>query len=164
MQPDYLRKQGYRLPTLEEWVLACRAGTETAFSFGDDWDLLPAYAWYYANSRIDGQNRARPVGRLKPNPWGLSDLYGNAWEWTTNFRAAHWSVLCGASCDNDPVDLQDIGRVVQRDPATREHRIGFRVSRGRSRDLPLPPSPAAGRVAVARDSLRQFTCARRPRA
>jgi eukaryotic-like serine/threonine-protein kinase len=144
-KPDFLRKQGYRLPTLEEWVLACRAGTETAFSFGNDWDLLSAFAWYYANSRIDGQNRARPVGCLKPNPWGLSDMYGNVWEWATNFGTGEWSVLCGASCDNDPFDLQVIGRVNQRDPATREHRIGFRVARTLAQlDPPAESLPPAG--------------------
>jgi len=66
----------YRLPTEAEWEYACRAGTTTAYSWGNDVSQMKDYAWYAENSEYQYQK----VGAKKPNPWGLHDMHGNAAE------------------------------------------------------------------------------------
>jgi formylglycine-generating enzyme required for sulfatase activity len=75
----------YRLPTEAEWEYACRAGTKTAWSFGDDEKALGDYAWYRENAYDIDERYAHQVELKKPNAFGLYDMHGNVWEWCHDY-------------------------------------------------------------------------------
>jgi formylglycine-generating enzyme required for sulfatase activity len=126
------------LPTEAQWEYACRAGTKTAFGFGDDDTDLRDYAWYAANSG----GKTHPVGQKKPNAWGLYDMHGNVWEWCSDWWADSYAnagtrdpegpdsgicrVLRGGSWLYSPWYCRSAGRI-RYDPGLRDDGSGFRV-------------------------------------
>jgi eukaryotic-like serine/threonine-protein kinase len=80
--------RAFDLPSEAQWEYACRAGSTTLYSFGDDIGLVNNYAWSSANS-----SSTHPVGLKLPNNWGLYDIHGNVWEfcldsWHDNYTGA----------------------------------------------------------------------------
>ena len=102
-----------RLPSEAEWEYACRAGTATRYSFGDDVKLLGDYGWFTGNAKGNDP----PVGKKKPNGWGLYDMHGYVWEWTLD--AWHPSYE-GAPADGSARDAKDAKERVARGGAWTE--------------------------------------------
>lgn len=105
----------YRLPTEAEWEYASRAGSSDRFFFGNDESKLAEYAWTKENS----EGTTQPVGKKKPNPWGLFDIYGNVLEWTS-----------------DQYDPQFYSRSPKDNPVNPSLKLYSRVVRGGSYQTP----------------------------
>ena len=82
----------YVLPTESQWEYACRAGTTTVYSWGDDINSS------HANYSASGVGETGEVGQYGPNPWGFFDMHGNVWEWTADWYAAAYPT------DNPTID------------------------------------------------------------
>ena len=83
----------YRLPTEAEWEYACRAGSDDRYFYDPDKDRPNSYSWNSENT-----SELKPVGAKKANPWGLHDVYGNVWEWCSDwYGPTNW-----AETNSDP--------------------------------------------------------------
>jgi len=127
---------GFRLPTEAEWEYACRAGTSTAYSFGNDRELLKYYGWHL-------EQGSQPGGSLRPNLHGLYDMHGNVWEWCNDWyrprlpddevdplgpAAGRNRVLRGGGWDRSPWHCRSAYRHSPT-PDYRASYMGFRLAR-----------------------------------
>ena len=138
------RADRYRLPSEAEWEYAARAGADTAYSFGDDVSQLDDHAWY-SRDRFRPYGNTHPVGRKRPNAFGLHDMHGNVWELVEDCYAdSHEDapadgsartrddcpdrVIRGGAWNSDPDSLRSARRSYNR-PNTRVNWTGLRIAR-----------------------------------
>jgi formylglycine-generating enzyme required for sulfatase activity len=153
------RGEAFRLPTEAEWEYAAKAGTGASYSFSESAKDLAQYAWFDKNSK----GSTHPVGGLRPNPWGLYDIYGNVGEWCDDVwyesyegapadgtaRSGNDSerVWRGGSWDQPPPELRSFYRGAQ-DATDAEKTVGFRLVlptnvKAAYRPLTIPASAGA---------------------
>jgi formylglycine-generating enzyme required for sulfatase activity len=93
------RSGAFRLPAEAEWEHACRAGSRTIFSFGDEERDLAGHGWFRSNSKA----QTHPVGQKRPNAWGLYDMHGNVCEWCADwYDKEFYKHFCGDETVVDP--------------------------------------------------------------
>ncbi len=135
--------RGYRLPTADEWEVAARAGSDTAFPGGEPTscmttDLsLARFGWYKVNSQGD----SHPVGALAPNAWGLYDMHGNVYEWTADTDADGRHVVKGGAFYFNAEHARSANRESFRANDRRSY-VGFRCVR----TLDDGAAPSSGRT------------------
>jgi formylglycine-generating enzyme required for sulfatase activity len=121
--------QSYALPTEAQWEYACRAGSTTAYSFGDDPAFLQDYGWCESNSG----EQTHPVAQKLPNPWGLYDMHGNVWEWCQDLYSKDYNPT------KDGKPSQDVFKVLRGGSWS----YGARLCRSANRDHDAPLARAA---------------------
>jgi formylglycine-generating enzyme required for sulfatase activity/serine/threonine protein kinase len=143
LEPEKRAGRLYRLPTEAEWEYACRAGSKSAYGFGDERSLLGQFAWFGESGQT------HPVGTRRDNSWGLFDMHGNVWEWCSDFYDANYyrtspildppgpsdgtARVCRGGCsENRAGDLRSARRS-SADPKQSSATTGFRLACSSSR-------------------------------
>ena len=140
----------YRLPTEAQWEYACRAGTQTRYSWGDSdaESVTKQYCWYKKNAygpplwtvSHAAEKGTQPVGEKLPNVWGLYDMHGNVWEWCADWRATYpggtvtnpvgassYHAIRGGGWKHDEQYLRSAQRSFS-NPSEYDWLLGFRVA------------------------------------
>jgi formylglycine-generating enzyme required for sulfatase activity len=133
----FVERKGFRLPMEAEREIACRAGTSSVFSFGNDSSILKYYGWFLENSAL----KTHEPGELRPNPWGLFDMHGNTYNWCTDWygpysrkseidpigpESGDGHVLRGGGWNYGPRDARSAHRYFSQEH-NRNAKIGFRL-------------------------------------
>jgi formylglycine-generating enzyme required for sulfatase activity len=139
---------GYRLPTEAEWEYACRAGSNSDYSFGDLARQLGDFAWFADNSA----KKTHPVGRKRPNAWGLFDMHGNVAEWCHDvYKPGYYK----ANPERNPRGPDDGNEYVLRGGSWKSladaQRSAYRIGE----------NPGFSDACLARDAI-GFRCVRKP--
>ncbi len=139
----------YRLPTEKEWEYCCRAGSTTAYYFGDDESKLEKYAWYCKNSNYQTQ----PVKQKLPNAFGLYDMHGNVWELCQDLwdDSGSYRVFRGGGWNYGAKYLRSAQRSLVT-PDSVFHDLGFRLARTKA----LHSNPFTLEAAKRAEVLRQI--------
>jgi formylglycine-generating enzyme required for sulfatase activity len=135
----------YRLPTEAEWEYAARAGTTTAYSFGNDAAQLERYAWYGEGFALGSTH---PIGQKEPNPWGLYDVHGNVWEWVQDWYDERYYA---SSPSQDPQGPQSGSQRVVRGGSWHQTATSWRSAFRRSYDPDYRGISIGFRLALSED-------------
>jgi formylglycine-generating enzyme required for sulfatase activity len=136
-----------RLPSEAEWEYACRAGTDTDYSFGTDARKLGDCAWFADNS----SKKTHPVGQKKPNPWGLYDMHGNVAEWCQDVYGKGYYQVSPEKNPHGPADGKEY---VLRGGSWKSPAVALRSS------YRLGDNPGFSDACLARDAI-GFRCVRK---
>jgi formylglycine-generating enzyme required for sulfatase activity len=139
---------GYRLPTEAEWEYACRAATDSDYSFGSDARRLADFAWYADNSA----RKTHPVAQKKPNSRGLFDMHGNVAEWCQDVYDPEYY---GTSPENNPCGPPEGSLYVLRGGSWKSPAQDLRSTHR------LGENPGFSDACLARDAI-GFRCVRKP--
>jgi len=112
------------LPSEAQWEYACRAGTKTAYCFGDDKSKLADYAWYEENALDKKQEYPHATGGKKPNAWGLHDMHGNVWEWCRDRFLQYYCLTEDAEDPDEQISEKDAEYEISAHPNARTLRGG----------------------------------------
>jgi len=121
----------FRIPTEPQWEFASRAGSAGAYCGGDDEGTLAEFAWFKANA----EDKAHPVGKKKPNAWGIFDIHGNVWEWCDSDKGGISQPVRGGSFKEEAKKCR-CGHRIPQNPRRESKDLGLRLALELNIELP----------------------------